>query len=184
MPATLVLAITSTSAESASSTDRNPATIPRRSPGNRLTGSTRTPCPRFTSGYSSCARAAIAASSASAAPADLSGARRPIAVSQTARRSCNTDALCPRRGVAIIGIHTSGASTYGPWNPSPATPTIVNGCPLSTMVLSSTERLASKRSLQNRWLSTTTGAAPGTRSSSGRKKRPSAGRVSSTLKKS
>jgi hypothetical protein len=56
----------------------------------------------------------------------------------------------PRSVDAVSGTQKSGASTNGPWNRSAATPSTVNGDPLSTIALPTIDESASKRRLQNR----------------------------------
>jgi hypothetical protein len=84
---------------------------------------------------------------------------------------------------ALTGIQTSTFSRSTPVNPSGATPTIVKGELPMTMSRPTMSSAPPNCRRQNPWLRTATWAPMGGVSSSGRKKRPAAGRTPSRVKK-
>ena len=110
--------------------------------------------------------------------------RRAITVSHRTRQSprprFHVGITC---GSIIKGTYTSADSpTSIPWKPGGPTPTTAIGWPLTSTLWPTTRGSAPNRRVQNPWPSTTTGCAPGVRSSSSLRRRPAAGRRPSTPK--
>ena len=94
--------------------------------------------------------------------------------------------LFPESGRATaameVGTHTSVDTTLIPRNRSFAMPTTVNGWPLSGSVRPMSAGSALNRCVQKRWLSTTSGLAPGRSLSACPNNRPAAGVTPSASK--
>ena len=103
-------------------------------------------------------------------------------ITTAAARFVNSDVAPSSEAVIVIGIQTSLVRTPVPWNPSGATPITVNGrLPMRT-TRPTTSGDCAKRRVQNRWLRTTIGLAPGCSLSAPPNSRPAAGDTPSTVK--
>ena len=88
----------------------------------------------------------------------------------SAAAPCDSD-----RGAMLIGIHMSAATTPVPWNPSDATPTTVNGWPLSVQRPADDGGIAVEPPRPEAMAQTTTGLAPGCSPSLGAEQPPGGG---------
>ncbi len=181
-PATFAQATASTS-ETISVSSVRKATSGPLLPGTGEEASRRSVVSRFSVGYSRASVWPITSISAAACAIRTFGVSRPPISSQAAARSVN--AAIPRVVIvpAIpIGTHTSLARIPVPRNPADATPTIVNGAPLSVSVRPTMEVSRLNRRVQKPWLKTAMGLAPGCWLSLTSNSRPATGATPSAVK--
>ncbi len=185
IPATLLQAIARSAPVRAKSAARKSRKGVRIGPGTRLVGSSAAVCRWLASGVAALYCVIRVSSSACASVRLRPGASRPTPTCHTPRTAVSRFALgSPRASATMaIGSHTSVPASVTPSKPGSATPTTAKSRLFRRNGRSSTRGSAPSRRVQKRWVSTTTGRAPGTTSSSSRKKRPRAARVPSTEKK-